>query len=122
MVLKARHKYVQKHGAASTRQRRNKSQTQEKEITGAVIDDIDNELHNIKTVHIITNIDHDTADASPDRTYEIHLEDDDDAHIYSQESSFLSTSGGEEIESDLDRNVATTKSNSTTTTRNNNAV
>ena len=122
-VFMARHRYVQKHGAASTRrrQRRNPSQLVEPDKEIASIDTMDDPLHNIKTVHIITNHDLDTttADASPDRTYEIHFEDDEDAvnHIYSQESSFISTSGGEEMGSDLDRNITTTttqKSNSAT--------
>lgn len=103
MVLRVRHKYVQKHGAASTRRRRGKVEQQQQE-SGILTDDID---QNAKTVRIITSNDHDTA--SPDRTFEIHLDDDevDNAHIYSQESSFISTSGGEEIESDLDQNITT---------------
>ena len=111
-VMMARHKYVQKHGAASTRRRKSRAQQKEIEISG--IDLMDSEMiHGSKTVHIITSQDNDTAnDISPDRTYEIHLEDDpdndneNDGPVYfSQESSFLSTSGGEELDSDLDRNI-----------------
>jgi hypothetical protein len=117
-VLMTRHKYIQKHGAASTRRRRNKAQQKVTETSGVNI--VDSELHNVKTVHIITSNDNDIANESPDRTYEILLEDDDDnenAHLYSQESSFISTSGGEEMESDLDRNVTTQHDTTTATTR-----
>jgi hypothetical protein len=113
MVLMARHKYVQKHGAYSTRRRRKLAQQNETAMSEA---NIDGDLQqSIKTVHIITNSDNDPLNTSPDRTYEIHLEEDVDdgnnhaeggAHIYSQESSFISTSGGEEMESDLDQNIA----------------
>ena len=104
MVLRVRHKYVQKHGAASTRRRRGKAMLQQE--SDILSDDVDDQ-RNETTVRIITSNDHDTA--SPDRTFEIHLDDDevDNANIYSQESSFISTSGGEEIESDFDQNRTT---------------
>jgi hypothetical protein len=104
LVFMARHKYVQKHGEVSTRSSRRRNRTLLPVGTDFNVSDhpARDDLKNGKTVHIIAT--NDGSDIPQERTFEIHLEDD-VPFDSQQESSFISTSGGEEIESDLDNGV-----------------